>query len=102
MTNQETRKIIVAGPSREQLFDALRLRHEGRKISFTVEPMILQTNPQFKVKGEVFDAFIESIQVEDGSGNSWNLVLNMLGKRHRVYFNTLSRTGTLYVVPLLR
>ena len=37
MTDTSQRE-IVAGPSREELFDALRLRHEGRMVTFTVAP----------------------------------------------------------------
>ena len=37
MTNQITRFIAV-GPSREEIFDALRLMHEGRRVWFTLAP----------------------------------------------------------------
>ena len=36
--NTLTERQIVDGPSREALFDALRLGHEGRKVTFTVAP----------------------------------------------------------------
>ena len=75
MANPELRQ-IVAGPSREELFDALRLRHEGRKVTFTVAPThiternlgdgrkLITTSLPFQVQ-------VTSIRIGDGSGECW-------------------------------
>ncbi len=55
---------ITSGPSREELFDALRLFNEGRKASIEID------NNGKKMKAEVI---IHTIGAEDGSGQSWNL-----------------------------
>ena len=94
MTNQHQ---ITAGPSREELFDALRLRHEGRKVSFTATKNSQWPNPRFKVLGETetFDVSIDSIGVEDGSGNNWLLTISDKTERFEGYFNTTRREGWL-------
>lgn len=55
---------IVSGPSREELFDGLRLFSEKRLVKFVVEN-----------NGEtvVLPTRMHSIQAEDGSGQSWNI-----------------------------
>lgn len=55
---------ITNGPSREELFDALRLCSEKRLIPFLVKK---------NEKEKYFGVIINSIQAEDGSGQSWNL-----------------------------
>lgn len=65
---------IIDGPSREELFDALRLRNEHRKVTFTV----LQRgsnggNPRTSGRYIRLLAVINEITAEDGSGHSWCL-----------------------------
>lgn len=86
---------ITEGPSREELFDALRLRHETRKVTLTVES-------PFHPQGIFFEVFVNGISIEDGSGNSWNLELyhmyskNPFGLQYfKAYFNTQRRKGVL-------
>ncbi len=57
---------ITNGPSREELFDGLRLFAEKRLIPFCVK---------MNEKERFLAVIINSIQVEDGSGQSWNLTL---------------------------
>src|ERR1035437_2694047 len=74
MTGPRVRYEIEAGPSREELFDALRLRHEGRKVSFTVRNMI-ESGPGsekfIKASKLVFHVQVNKLSIEDGSGNNW-------------------------------
>lgn len=83
---------IAMGPSREELFDALRLRHENRPVYFDLPYL----GGRFKVE-------VDEIGIEDGSGNSWLLKLHdpkgLLGaNRLEAYFNTNSRSG--WIRPL--
>lgn len=61
----ETKIEITNGPSREELFDGLRLFSEKRLI-----PFIIKNNNYMERWVAVI---ITSIQAEDGSGQSWNL-----------------------------
>lgn len=55
---------ITSGPSREELFDGLRLFAEKRQVGFLFENNGRQITLPFSM---------QSIQAEDGSGNSWNV-----------------------------
>lgn len=55
---------ITNGPSREELFDGLRLFAEKREVSF----IIVDNGRQLTLP-----ATMRSIQAEDGSGQSWNI-----------------------------
>lgn len=98
MTNQQ-QYVIIAGPSREDLFDALRLRHEDRKVSFTVTFTPQQLDSRINMPNKTFDVFVNGISIEDGSGASWLLNLyepngNALGWKYlNGYFNTTTRNG---------
>lgn len=83
--SSETLYDVTNGPSREELFDALRLRHEGRKAIFTYKSGLLTVRKEFT---------IDMIQGEDGSGNSWNLLVRNphLG-RVKMYYHSHKRTG---------
>lgn len=62
---------ISNGPSREELFDGLRLFSEKRLIPFIIK------------KDEVerwVAVIINSIEAEDGSGYSWNLTFSVNSK----------------------
>jgi hypothetical protein len=59
---------ITNGPSREELFDGLRLFAEKRLIAFSIK----------KDETEKYVAvIINSIEAEDGSGHSWNLTFSI-------------------------
>lgn len=68
------RRYIVAGPSREALFDALRLQYEGRKITFTVAPTLEQqaTGGNYgRPNNLALQVKVDMLRPEDGSGNNW-------------------------------
>lgn len=97
MTNSDQRRGIIAGPSREELFDALRLRHEGRKVTFTVA--------RVKLGSLSFEAQLDMLRPEDGGGNNWlfelsNHNIKPLGSSTlRGYINTTKREG--WVEPIV-
>lgn len=64
---------ITNGPSREDLFDGLKLHAEKRFIPFG----ITRAGEEPRKKGEesFLVTLIQSIQAEDGSGESWNITL---------------------------
>ncbi len=66
---------IVNGPSREDLFDALKLTNEKRLIPFG----IIRVGEEKKKPGEepFLVTLIHSIQAEDGSGESWNITFSV-------------------------
>jgi hypothetical protein len=101
MTNKQQRQ-ITAGPSREELFDALRLRHEGRTVTVTVDNTVRTAgDPRKSLTMKLpltLEVGVDSIGIEDGSGNSWLLGVydkdGKLGsKRLEGYFNTTRREG---------
>lgn len=55
---------ITSGPSREELFDGLRLFSEKRVVDFLIVNNGRQVN---------LPVIMQSIQAEDGSGHSWNV-----------------------------
>jgi len=80
---------IAGGPSREELFDALRLQHKHGDVSFTLAYESLQIKVRASIRG---------IRSEDGSGDSWLLCLynphGLLGLTHlEAYYNTARRKG---------
>jgi len=85
-------KEIEHGPSREKLFDALRLHHEGR-----TEPFTLPSNAMRYLPGKVKDikrCKVLGVEAEDGSGNSWLLKGTYSnGQRFTAYYRTDNRTG---------
>ncbi len=93
--------IITGGPSREELFDSLRLYNEHRYVVFELEP----SHPSFhnwrvRLKGQIVE-----IGAEDGSGHSWclsvyfkddpeqNIKLSSIGM-NKLYYNNHSRKGS--------
>ena len=81
---------ITMGPSQEELFDALRLRHENRKVRFTVR------NDQGVARATIT---IDSIGIEDGSGNNWLFSgRGVSGRLLKGYINTRTRKGWLEYV----
>ena len=100
---------ITSGPSREELFDGLRLFAEKREVGFTIENNGRQMKPT---------AWIHGIEAEDGSGQSWNLKFSIdesfvskmpysinLSKPSQsksvtvnAYYSTKTRTGVIRIV----
>jgi hypothetical protein len=68
----ETTIQIANGPSREELFDGLRLFTEKREVTFLID------NNGGKQSSLPF--IMQSIQAEDGSGNCWNIQMNLYSK----------------------
>ena len=66
---------ITNGPSRDELFDALKLYNEKRLIPFG----IIRVGEEKRKPGEeqFLITLIQSIQAEDGSGQSWNLTFHV-------------------------
>ena len=91
---------IVAGPSREELFDALRLRHENRTVRITVESRTRTAgDPQKSLDmnyKRTLVVSVDSVGIEDGSGNRWLLTLtDDDGISYDGYFDTERRQGWL-------
>ena len=94
--------VITNGPSREELFDALRLFDERRRVAFDLMP------PRGRASQEVrMRALIKEIGVDDGSGHSWQLKVHFvvdpggsisLGTHHAVdvYYNDRARNGVVF------
>lgn len=82
---------IVKGPSREDMFDSLRLCAEHRTVILE-----LRDRAQYKVK-----AGVVMLKPEDGSGNNWliEVYINVNSKSQVVpgYYNTATRTGHLHI-----
>jgi hypothetical protein len=83
---------IVSGPSREELFDSLRLVKENRQVVFGLK---------FSSVDRPTNACVMSIEAEDGSGNCWNIKLYLsagtsLKSRYlKGFYRTSTRTGIL-------
>ncbi|MCX6755666.1 MAG: hypothetical protein NT068_04005 [Candidatus Nomurabacteria bacterium] len=90
---------ITGGPSREELFDGLRLLSEKRQIPFTFKA----------TKGtELIMPLVtmQSIAAEDGSGHSWNITFLVkkcfvvIGSKDeslvtvKAYYSSMRRKGT--------
>ena len=110
MANNQQQYLITAGPSREDLFDALRLRHEGRTTTFTVTclKLVPSTYEGRAVTREferpcVISVHVDAIGVEDGSGDSWLITVydksRSLGSAHLTgYYHTTKRSGNIRLV----
>ena len=93
---------ITAGPSVEALFLALRLRHEGRAVEFSVlAPSLgLGTVGSTRSFGKPIRFLVDAISVEDGSGHQWLIRLydrnKVLGTDHlEGYYDSNTRHGWL-------
>lgn len=100
---------IEYGPSREELFDHLRLPHMGIQLLFDLRERNHSENP--KQFGLGFSAYarVKSIEPDDGSGNNWIIeaylredtesnasqgFLSGLDRTHvRMYYSTRTRNG---------
>jgi hypothetical protein len=89
--------LITNGPSREQLFDALRLYPEGRTVILTV------SNPDPNRGSAVFHVQVQSIGINDGSGERWFLKLydpdKRFGSRYlHAHYHTNHRKGNMAAI----
>lgn len=73
---------ITNGPSREDLFDGLKLHAEKRLIPFGITRV--GEEPRKKGEESFLVTLIQSIEAEDGSGESWNINL-CVGEIHLHY-----------------
>jgi hypothetical protein len=101
MTNQQ--HSIVAGPSREELFDALRLRHEDRTVRVTVEYRTRTAgDPQKSLAMDykrILEVSIDSIEFGNLKGHTWVLTLtDDDGLSYDAYFDTERRQGWLKLI----
>lgn len=87
---------ITDGPSREELFDALRLFNEHRSVEFQVGLSPVASS-LVRVKMQ-----INSIAAEDGTGRNWNLIVYPTGQSnlsidhpgpYKLYYNDNLRRG---------
>lgn len=90
---------ITHGPSREELFDALRLFDEFRKVEFTLESSVRVSGTR-KVPEIKCEAQIMSLAAEDGSGNNWIFTARFRKvdgsySSREGFFNTRDRKGFL-------
>lgn len=65
--------LVKAGPSREELFDCLRLFDEHRKVEFTLQAGLEDCDPWNNPNTYRLPARVLEIGAEDGSGHSWIL-----------------------------
>ncbi len=80
---------IASGPSREELFDSLRLCAEQRHVPFRLE-----FDNGIK---NVPSTYIQAIEAEDGSGESWNIKMSIrkdfLEARGKIDAHWLAKDG---------
>lgn len=96
--------LIKAGPSREELFDCLRLFNEYRRVEFTLQAGIEDCDPWNNPNTYNLMAMVEGVRAEDGSGHSWILrasfypVARQLDLAYQgpfeLYYNDKDRRGT--------
>jgi hypothetical protein len=98
---------IVAGPSREELFDALRLVHEGRTVEMTVlrnDETSNDLSKALRIRIPVKSTFavlsiLAAVKPDPGSSNEGDrwvlhlLDLNSSGMKKPCYFNTTTGKG---------
>lgn len=97
-----TQYIIISGPSREGLFDALRLRHEERMVCFNFAEAGASSIAGGQIVehklGKGFDVWtlVDGIKAGGGQGDSWFLELSIPKEQRsvRCYYNTSSRKGS--------
>ncbi|MCC7522480.1 hypothetical protein IT407_01605 [Candidatus Uhrbacteria bacterium] len=87
-TDLQSDKTITDGPGKWDLLAALGDRYLGRYIKLTVVTVS---------KEEEFEVLVDSLQHEDGSGESWIVELKAKwnGGRFRGHYSTKTRKGFL-------
>jgi hypothetical protein len=76
--------LIKAGPSREELFDCLRLFNEHRHVEFTLQASMEDVDPWRNPNTYCLKAKVFSISAEDGSGHSWILGVTFQGVEDQI------------------
>ena len=76
---------IISGPSREELFDALRLLAHVTDVPFVI---ICED------KKYTLHARITGIKAEDGSGHSWNITINVFSNLEKDFVKLFSEVYT--------
>ncbi len=91
-SNDQLPSVVHSGPSREEIFDALRLHREGRTVTFYFKGLEDYRN----------EFFVESLTVADQIGDSWKVVLRLMpnprwlqrsDRRLTGVYNTRKREG---------
>ncbi len=107
MTNAtEVTLRITSGPSREELFDALRLCAEGREVEFTLYGEEPVGSVSYPIRHAVKRLQVLCISTQDADGETWELKLGMgkgddwvfsphLGGKVTAYYNSRCRRGAL-------
>ena len=101
MATKTDANYILGGPGTEELFDALKLRHQSKTVKFTLtaKPGVPHSPTKRLIsRDSVIETSIESIGIEDGSGKSWLISATArFGEdrniRYSIWFNTYSRRG---------
>lgn len=95
---------IESGPSREELFDALKYAYDKKrdfKVSFTGVHVRQSGSVRSNISRGTFTATINGIQHEDGSGQSFIIYaqtsVKELGGLTEFYYNARTRTGRVNV-----
>ena len=90
---------IIDGPSKMDLMLGLfdNSNKHPRTVEFTIAPVIVNVLPDVLGEKEQVSVFVDSVQAEDGSGESWNICGRCADKRGKVkiYFSTQRRAGHL-------
>ncbi len=95
MANIKINYLITDGPSK---FDLMVSLFEGKQVEFT---QMTEKNYVFKIPARV-----QSVEREDGSDHSWNLIIFVLpgtdaplglNKKYAAYYNSRTRKGTISI-----
>lgn len=95
MANIKINYLITDGPSK---FDLMASLFDGKLVEFT---QVTEMNYVFKIQARV-----QSVEQEDGSDHSWNLVIFVhpgtnaplgLNKKYSAYYNSRTRKGTIAI-----
>lgn len=80
---------VLSGPSREELFDSLRLYDEHREVEFVMRS---PEKVKYKAKFQMI-----SLEAEDGSGQSWifSCVSSFDRSKYSGWYNSRTRAGHL-------
>jgi hypothetical protein len=88
---------VVGGPSREDLFDGLRLRHKADSLqTFTI---MKDESPRSTIRVSVVTP-INGIEAEDGSGDNWIVKIQINKESARIYYNSNRRSGCVIDDPM--